>query len=198
MKTFFTAILATCLALPALAQDKEDKIGTVKMGNLIQAYYKTKAMRDSFSKYRAEVREQVKEREVAIIAAREEAQKFHQEAQVPTLSEENRAKIFNQASRKQNEALSLQKELREWLNRRSSAIDEKANMEFAGIRKEVLNIIQKVGEEEGYDYIFDGSGASIAGVNVLVYTKDATDLTGVLLERINQNAPKEEAAKEGE
>ena len=58
-----------------------------------------------------------------------------------------------------------------------------------------MGIVQAVGDEQGYDYIFDRSGASGAGVNVLVYTKDATDLTRLLLERINKDAPKDEDKK---
>jgi len=73
---------------------------------------------------------------------------------------------------------------------------EKDSMDRAVIRKEVLEIVQKVANEEGYDYIFDRSGGSLAGVSVLVYTKDATDLTGVLLARINENAPEKKEAEE--
>ena len=62
---------------------------------------------------------------------------------------------------------------------------------------EILKMVQKYGEDEGYDYIFDRSGASGAGVPILSYTKDATDLTAVLLEIINKDAPEkaEEAPK---
>jgi hypothetical protein len=64
-------------------------------------------------------------------------------------------------------------------------------MDFGNIRKELMLVVQAVGQEKGFDFIFDRSGASGAGVAVLVYSKDATDLTGILLERINKDAPVE-------
>ena len=64
-------------------------------------------------------------------------------------------------------------------------------MDFGDIREELVLMVQAVGEEKGFNFIFDRSGASGTGVAVLVYTKDATDLTGILLERINKDAPVE-------
>ena len=37
--------------------------------------------------------------------------------------------------------------------------------------------------------MFNRSGASGAGIPILSYSKDATDITGNLLERINKDAP---------
>ncbi len=159
---------------------------------LFSKYYKTTKLLKTFDDYRDEIIKQRNERVEVIKTAAEEFRRFHREAQVEALSDENRSKLLEQAAKKQKEARSLETDLNSWLNRRQSAIDEKKAMEFVALRKEILAIIQKLGNEEGYDFIFDLSGNSIAGVNVLVYTKDATDLTGILLEKINENAPKEE------
>jgi hypothetical protein len=58
-------------------------------------------------------------------------------------------------------------------------------------------MVREVGDAEGYDYIFDRSGASGANVPILSYAKDATDLTAAMLDRINRDAP-EEGADEGD
>lgn len=187
--------LALTLGLSSAFAQEVDKIGTAKMNKLVSEFHKTKAIRNKFDDYRKAVVEQRDERIKALTALGEEVKKFQKEAEIPTLSDEKRAEIFAQAARKQKEAQGLNNELRSWLQRRQSAMEEKINMEMNEIRKEVMGMVTALGEEEGYDYIFDSSGASLAGIGVLVYTKDATDLTTVLLERINADAPEEEEAE---
>jgi Skp family chaperone for outer membrane proteins len=89
-----------------------------------------------------------------------------------------------------------------WLERKNAAFKEKENIELGKLREEILDAVREVGKEEGYDFIFDRSGASGANVLILAYAKDATDLTALVLERINRDAPKkdkdQEDPKEGE
>ncbi len=69
-------------------------------------------------------------------------------------------------------------------------------MDFSKLRLELMEMVREVGDEQGYDFIFDRSGASGANVPILSYAKDATDLTAVLLERINKDAPDEGGEEE--
>ena len=39
---------------------------------------------------------------------------------------------------------------------------------------------------EGYDFVFDRSGSSLATVPVLLYYKDATDLTDLVVAELNK------------
>jgi len=187
----FLASLAAALlfAAPASAQDEEDKIGTVNMAKLVTDYHVSQSTRDSFTDYQEKIKGQDAERLEKIKSAAEEAQKLQQDADDPSLSAEKRDSLFKKASAKRDEAKSLHEDRASWLRRKQAQLSEKAAMEFAEIRKSLVAIVQEVAEEEGYDYIFDRSGGSGAGVNILVYTKDATDLTGLLLERVNKDAP---------
>ncbi|MGJ8697017.1 MAG: OmpH family outer membrane protein [Verrucomicrobiaceae bacterium] len=184
-----TLIAPVLLAIPAVAQDDEDKIATVDMSRLVNDYYKSAEARDTFKEYQTDIQKQDGERLETIKELAQAAQKLQQDAEDPSLSAEKRGELFKQSTSKQREAQGLQEERISWLKRKQAALNEKAAMEFGDIRKELMEIVQKVGDEEGYDFIFDRSGASGAGVAVLVYTKDATDLTGLLLERINKDAP---------
>lgn len=49
------------------------------------------------------------------------------------------------------------------------------------INDKIMAAIQKIGEDEGYDFIFDGASG-------LLYAKKDTDLTQQVLEVLNQNA----------
>lgn len=187
------ALFAIFATATATAQDeKEDKIATVNMQRLLADFYKTKTLNETFVGYQEEIKGQDVKRMEDIKSAAEEAQKLQQDAKDPNLSDEDRGNLFRQSTVKQREAQALNQDRTSWVNRKRSALNDQAKVEYGKLRVEIMDIVQKVGDEEGYDYIFDNSGASGAGVAILVYTKDATDLTGLLIERINVDAPVEE------
>lgn len=179
----FTALLTASwiLATGAQAQDT-DKIGTANVNQLVDSYHKTKALRDKFASYGEEVGQQRDERIKAIEEAANEFKELQRKGQQDSISDEERSKLLSQAAAKQREARGLQQDLQNWLRRRQAALNERVAMEMTDVRKEVLSEVAELGKKEGYDFIFDRTGSSTAGVPVLVYTKDATDLTGVLLE----------------
>ena len=198
----FNSIIAlafgSLIVTSASAQEgKDDKIATVDMQKLVAQFYKTAETRDSFKVYEDEIKEQNTIRVDAIKAIVEEAKKIQKQAEEPTLDREKKNELFNELNRKQQEVQGLDGDRTAWIQRKQAALTEKAKIDFGEVRMEILKMVQKYGEDEGYDYIFDRSGASGAGVPILSYTKDATDLTAVLLEIINKDAPEkgEEAPK---
>lgn len=198
----FNSIIAlafgSLIVTSASAQEgKDDKIATVDMQKLVAEFYKTAETRDSFKVYEDEIKEQNTVRVDAIKAIVEEAKKLQKQAEEPSLDREKKNELFNELNRKQQEVQGLDSDRTAWIQRKQAALTEKAKIDFGEVRMEVLKMVQVYGEAEGYDYIFDRSGASGAGVPILSYTKDATDLTAVLLEVINKDAPEksEEAPK---
>ena len=198
----FNSIIAlafgSLIVTSASAQEgKDDKIATVDMQKLVAEFYKTAETRDSFKVYEDEIKEQNTIRVDAIKAIVEEAKKLQKQAEEPSLDREKKNELFNELNRKQQEVQGLDGDRTAWIQRKQAALTEKAKIDFGEVRMEILKMVQKYGEDEGYDYIFDRSGASGAGVPILSYTKDATDLTAVLLEIINKDAPEkaEEAPK---
>ena len=119
----------------------------------------------------------------------DEARNLQKQGDDPSLSAEKRDQLFKQAGSKNQEAQALVKARQEWIERKRAALNEKANLESAIIKEEILAMVRKAGEERGYDFIFDRSGASGTQILILSYSKDATDLTAPLLEIINKDAP---------
>lgn len=192
MKTFkiLTALfMGVFLAAPLSAQEKDDKIGTVNMQKLLGDYYKTEETRESFKGYQEEIQKQNETKVEDIKALAEESRKLQKQAEDPSLSREKKDELFRQAESKQKDAQALQADRFAWLQRKQAALNEKANVEFSQLRLELMEMVREIGDAQGYDYIFDRSGASGANVPILSYAKDATDLTAVLLERINKDAP---------
>jgi outer membrane protein len=90
---------------------------------------------------------------------------------------------------KTQEGVALDRERREFLQRRNTALNEKMVQKMRGILEEIRKLVEDRAKSDDYDYVFDKSGLSTSQVPFLLYTKDATDITGGLLEQLNKDAP---------
>jgi len=197
MKFFqpIAALLGTALIFStALAQEgegKPDKVASVNMQRLVSSFYKTKLTRDSFKQYEDRLKDADKKKVEEITALNEEAQALRKSGEGSSVNADKRSQIFREASFKKQRADNLQKGRVAWARQKQAAFNDKINTELAKHRKEIIAIIQEVAKAEGYDFVFDRSGSSGAGIPILSYSKDASDITGNLLERINKDAPEE-------
>ena len=185
---------AAMICSTALAQEGEGKpakIASADMQRLVNSFYKTKLTRDSFKQYEDRLKDIDKKKVEEITALNEEAQALRESGEGSFVNAEKRSQIFREASFKKQQADNLQKGRVAWARQKQAAFNDKFNTELAKHRKEIIAIIQEVAKAEGYDFVFDRSGSSGAGVPILSYCKDATDITGNLLERINKDAPEE-------
>lgn len=185
------AAMICSTALAQEAEGKPDKIASVNMQRLVSSFYKTKLTRDSFKQYEDRLKEADKKKVEEITALNEEAQALRKSGEGSSVNAEKRSQIFREASIKKQQADNLQKGRVAWARQKQAAFNDKINTELAKHRKEIIAIIQEVAKAEGYDFVFNRSGASGAGIPILSYSKDATDITGNLLERINKDAPEE-------
>jgi outer membrane protein len=58
-----------------------------------------------------------------------------------------------------------------------------------GIYDEILVVVKEKAKADGYDFIFDKSGMSLSTVPVLIYYKDAVDVTDLIIVELNKGAP---------
>jgi outer membrane protein len=90
---------------------------------------------------------------------------------------------------RQQEALALNREREEFLHRRTRAMNEKMMQRMREILEEIRKMVEEQGRTDDYDFVFDRTGLSTSQVPLLVYSKDAVDLTGKLLDRMNRARP---------
>ena len=98
----------------------------------------------------------------------------------------------------QQEGIALDRERREFLQRRNQALNEKMVQRMKGILEEIRKLVEEQAKVDNYDYVFDKSGLSTSQVPFLLYTKDATDITAGLLKDLNKDAPAESLPSEGD
>ena len=188
------------LALAALAPAQEGKlnIATVDMQALFKDYHRTNEAQKQINIERARIQKENNERLARIRELDTELQNMRKQLDDPSISDSKKQSVYQEWQMKQNEGIALDRERREFLQRRNQALNEKMVQRMKGILEESRKLVEEEAKKEDYDYVFDKSGLSTSQVPFLLYTKDATDITAVLLEDLNKDAPPESETEEEE
>jgi outer membrane protein len=191
MKFSLRSLVALTLSLGGLltAQDARLKVATVDMQALFQEYHETKATRTKFEGEQTRVVRDRDERLARLNELKKEIDELQKQLGDPSVADAKKQTLFNDRQAKQQQFESLQKELEEFIQRKSRALNEQMQLRMKAILEEIRGKVQQHAADEGYDYVLDKTGASTSQVPILLYTKDATDITEVLLKGINAGAP---------
>lgn len=195
LRQFTLAALGTfLLAVPAGAQDKL-KIATVDMQTLFKQYHRTNEAQKEINVERAKIQQNNNERLETIRSLEDQLQGLRKQLDDPSISDKKKQDLFKNFQMKTQEGVALDRERREFLQRRNTALNEKMVQKMRGILEEIRKLVEDRAKSDDYDYVFDKSGLSTSQVPFLLYTKDATDITAGLLDQLNKDAP---AATEGD
>ncbi len=186
-KFFLVAIAAATTSL-AVAQDAV-KIATVDMQELFRQYYKTNEAQQQINIERARIQQDNNERLARIRELEESLGNLRANIEDPTTPDSRKQALSRDFTAQQQEAMHLDRERREFLQRRNQALNEKMVQRMRGILEEIRALVEEQARSDDYDFVFDKSGLSTSQVPVLLYSKDATDITSVLLQDLNKDAP---------
>ncbi|MFP6877691.1 MAG: OmpH family outer membrane protein [Roseibacillus sp.] len=177
------------LTVPAVAQDNKLKIATVDMQTLFKQYHRTNEAQKEINVERAKIQQNNNERLETIRSLEDELQGLRKQLDDPSISDKRKQDLFKNFQMKTQEGVALDRERREFLQRRNTALNEKMVQKMRGILEEIRKLVEDRAKSDDYDYVFDKSGLSTSQVPFLLYTKDATDITGGLLEQLNKDEP---------
>jgi outer membrane protein len=190
------AALALCGS--AVAQEGKLKIATVDMQQLFKEYHRTNEAQKEINVERARIQKDNNDRLATIRDLDTQLQNMRKQLEDPTIAQSKKETVFNDWNVKQQEGIALDRERREFLQRRNQLLNEKMVQRMKGILEEIRKLVEEKAKAEDYDYVFDKSGLSTSQVPFFLYTKDATDITAVLLKELNKDAPAESKPSEGE
>ena len=183
-------------AVPAQAQEAL-KIATVDMQQLFKEYHRTNEAQKQINVERARIQKENNERLARIRELEAELQSLRKQLEDPSISDKKKQDLFKGFQMKTQEGVALDRERREYLQRRNAALNEKMVQRMRGILEEIRKLVEDQAKSDDYDYVFDKSGLSTSQVPFLLYTKDATDITPGLLKELNKDAPAPDPAGGG-
>jgi outer membrane protein len=171
-------------------------IATVDMQELFKQYHRTNEAQKQINVERARIQKDNNERLARIRELEENLAKLRKQLEDPSLADSKKQTLFKEWQMQQQEGIALDRERREFLQRRNEALNEKMVQRMKGILEEIRKLVEEQAKLDNYDYVFDKSGLSTSQVPLLLYTKDATDITATLLKNLNKDAPAESSPAE--
>lgn len=192
MKTaFLLAALTLSSALFSQAQDGLN-IATVDMKQLVKDYWRTEEAQQSLNEKQALLTKNNNEKQAQIREIEDEIDKLRKQITDGSLTEAKKAELYRQLEGKQQEGVAMSRTLQEFIERKRRQLSDETQRQMRGIMEEIRKLVEEKATAGDYDYVFDKTGNSTTLVPVLLYSKDAVDITESLLTELNKNAPAEE------
>ncbi len=196
LRRFLSVALAASLISVAAAQEAKLKIATVDMQELFKQYYRTTEAQKQINVERARIQKYNNERLARIRELETNLGNLKKQIEDPSINDSKKQALFKDWQMQQQEGIALDRERREFLQRRNQALNEKMVQRMKGILEEIRKLVEEQAKTDNYDYVFDKSGLSTSQVPFILYTKDATDITAKLLKVLNKDGPAESAPVE--
>lgn len=188
--------LAFLTASLSLASAADLKFGVVDMSKAFSEFHKTKKAADDFKGNVDKAQKEMNDRWAVYKNLMTDMQKLKKEASDPIMTPDARAKKAAEFEQKGQELRSLEQNIGEQQNRRSTQLKQEDVQIRRGLYDEILVVVREKAKTEGYDFIFDKSGMSLSTVPVLIYYKDAVDITDQIVVELNKGAAAAPAATE--
>ncbi len=181
---------ALCLAFVApQAGAQGTKIGIIDMNRVFAEYYKTKDAEKDVNDQKAMAKKELDERNERYRQLIEEYQDLAKQIQDPAITEERRAQLQQQAKEKASEARSLEREKKEFSERRQRMLLNQVDKARKAIIEEIQDLVRDTAKQRDYDLVFDKSGVGQRGIPFLLHSKDAVDFSQDIIAELNKNAP---------
>ena len=182
-------VAATALTVTGLASAEGEKTVTVNVQKLFKDYYKTHDAQKDLNVFRERIQAENAQRVEKIQAIEKELTDFKKQLDDPSISEKKKAEITEAFRLKTADGMALDKERREYLERRNKSLQEQMGQKMRVIVEEINKIVEEKARQADYDFVFDASALSAAQTKVVMFSKDKFDITDSIMKDLNKDAP---------
>lgn len=92
---------------------------------------------------------------------------------------------------KNYERVSLRRERDEHMSEQLKLINESMVKKTYDLLGDIRAIVQKIADEKGFDFVFEKSGKTSSQLAPLIYIRNSTDITELVITELNKNKPPE-------
>ena len=187
MKEFLLLTAAAALVLPVASFAQGTlKIGTVDMQRAFKEYNKTKDSEKKINEAKDAAKKEYDDRAENYKKALDEINKLNQQLDAPALSADAKAQKAKERDEKIANIKNMEREINEFRQTREQQLQQQAMRMRESIVKEITDIVMERVKTSGYDIVFDKSGPSMNGVQVLLHSKDSFDFTTDIITALNK------------
>ena len=179
------SLLAASLTLTHQAS-AELNIGTVDMKKVFESYKKTKDAEQRISEMRNKYKKELDERMEKLKGMKDEIDKLTEETKKAELSPEKRQDKAKKRDEIAGEANNLWRDVQQSQQEKEKQLADHSVRMRNGIVEEIKKIIDKSVIAHNFDLVFDKSGPSLNGVNIVLHSRDSWDFTKEVVDELNK------------
>ena len=169
------------------------KMASVDMQELLKNCREAREIREELNAGSVHIKKENEARIARIQGLDTELQAAAKQISDPAVAESAKQKIAEERAIKFQEAIALDRERREYMDRQGALLREKFVARMQKLIGEVQSVVAEAGRREDFDYIFDRSGLATSQVPFVLYSTKTADLTAEVLAQLNRTAGKVEA-----
>jgi len=187
MKKMLCLTLVSLLVLPIAARAQGTlKIGTVDMNRTFREYNKTKDAEAKINDAKNQAKKEYDERADAYKKALDDINNLNKQLEAPALSADAKAQKAKERDDKISNIKNMEREITEFRQTRERQLQEQALRMREGIVNEIKGVVADKVKSMNLDLVFDKSGNSLNGVEVLLYSRDSVDFTNDVITVLNK------------
>jgi outer membrane protein len=185
MKKILLLTAAAALIFPAVSY-ADLKVGTVDMNRCFKEYNKTKDSEKKINEAKDAAKKEYDDRAENYKKALDEINKLNQQLDSPALSADKKTSMAKDRDDKIANIKNMEREINEFRQTRERQLQEQAMRMRENIVKEITDVIAEKVKGANYDLVFDKTGPSMNGVNVVLHSKDSFDFTTDVITALNK------------
>ena len=187
MKKFLLFTVVAALALPVATYAQGTlKVGTVDMNRAFKEFNRTKDSEKKINEAKDAAKKEYDDRAEGYKKALDDINKLNQQLDSPALSADKKTSMAKERDEKIANIKNMEREINEFRQTRERQLQEQAMRMRETIVKEITDVIMERVKSTGYDLVFDKSGPSMNGVNIVLHSKDTMDFTTEVITALNQ------------
>lgn len=172
------------------APEEKPVAALVNIQELFREYYKTIAAESQINIERARIQKGNSDMRQKVWALDTNLKEINQMMGVgQDLSDEKRQSLVRQAGMLIQKREQLERQRKEIVQSQHQELNRRMVARIKGILKEIRGIVVENAERGGFDYVFESAGLNTSQVPFVLYAKDATDITPMILKELNKDAP---------
>ena len=167
------------------------------MNKIFSSYYKTKEAENKMNEVRESAKKELDDRMESHRQLLDEINQLNKDIDNKALSDAARSDRQKKREDKIQQVRVLEQEIQEFRTSREKQLQEQAVRMRNQIVEEIMTIINAKVKSDNYDLVFDKSGQSLNGVQILLHANDKMEFSDDVISALNRNRPTAAATPAG-
>lgn len=187
---FFTASLIFTPVVSAQEIADDFKVAVVDIQQVFKSYYKTALTQKEIDRERARIQKLDHEARLEMKRSEDQVRVLSKQLTEGEISPEESAKIQSQREMIINQLRRYNDERDIRYQNANRDLDDQMKSKMRGLLDEIRTLVKQHAKNENYAIVFDRSGTNTNQVPALIYGKNMTNITAVLMQQLNKEEPK--------